>query len=197
MVDSVQTTPESVLEAAFRAFREGDGRALAALATPESLREYRDAVLREASHQWKTWTVEDLLAHDPDMPVEVAEWRVSEMNRSREQHEEQQLARLPGTTSIADLETLSAAELVQRALHGMPGARALGFCRVLGQVMETDSRAYVLFQIGTEEETESGEYPTVAVVERSDGVWKLSLDASSPYIMPGFRNMYFVTDMDP
>src|SRR5690606_39998139 len=99
MVDSVQTTPESVLEAAFRAFREGDGRALAALATPESLREYRDAVLREASHQWKTWTVEDLLAHDPDMPVEVAEWRVSEMNRSREQHEEQQLARFPGTTS--------------------------------------------------------------------------------------------------
>ncbi|HSL68842.1 MAG TPA: hypothetical protein VK864_01305, partial [Longimicrobiales bacterium] len=96
-----------------------------------------------------------------------------------------------GTHSLAELEGLSAVELLQRALRAAPQqAVEIGVCRVIGHVREED-RAYVLFWLGTEEGPVLTDEPAIATVDRVDGEWRLVLDPSDRRGMPGFRNWVF------
>lgn len=193
-----ETSPECVVEEAFLAFRVRDGYRLAALASPESLRQYREQVLSDLHPQWHIWTPEALRAHDPEMPMEAAEWQARRMEQNRAHHQDSLVRQFAGVQHATELEHMDAAELLDRALSAAPRqALGLGFCRILGHVQEGPDRAYVLFWMGADEEPSMFEEPLIAVLDRVADEWKLRIDPHHRWGVPGFRNIGFVGDDPP
>jgi len=184
-------SPESVVERAFRAFRQRSAVDLAQLVLPESLLRFREAVVVQSHPEWRVWTAEELRRHSPEMPLEVAEYQVREMEQRRANHETALLARFPDTRSLNELESLSPMELLDRRLRSLSaGPIEIAHCRVLGHVLDGERTAFVVFWLGAQNTPDLDE-PRLAKVELASGEWKLVLDPYSDQLMPGFRNIFF------
>ena len=189
-------SPEGTLVRAFVAFVARDGRGLAVLSSTASLAAFRSSVHDQTRPRWHEWTAESLRAHQPDMPLEAAEWQVEMMARSRETHAATLLRQFAGVTSLEALRALDAPELLVRAIRAAPrGATDIPRLTVLGHVREGDA-AHVLYRVawrGPEDEIHPDVgSPKVATLTDEGGAWRLELETHSPFGMPGYGATFYV-----
>ena len=194
-------SPERVVTDAFAAVRARDGRALAALATDESLTAYRERVRDDLRPRRFAWSVEQLVASQPDMPLVAAEWQLEQMRRQEMDHEARLLREFDGMMTLADIERASPAELLEAALRAIPDRVVrLAECRALGHVAEGGEIAWVLFRAGFPTgpriAAEDPWEPAVAYVRREEGAWKLALDAYTRVGIPGFQGVFVFDHVD-
>ena len=194
-----ESSPEGVLVRAFRAFVARDGRALAALASQESLAAYRAQVHQETTPRWHVWTAEALQRAQPDMPLEAAEYQVAAMARGREGHEASLLRQFAGVTSLEELRALDVPSLLDRALSVAPrGMTDVPKLQVLGHVREGDATAHVLYRTGWR--GPDGELaplvgtPQLATLRKEGEDWRLDLDAGNHVGMPGYGAVIYIGD---
>ncbi|MEO8192857.1 MAG: hypothetical protein ABI681_03330 [Gemmatimonadales bacterium] len=100
-------TPSEVLNAAFDALNCEDWHAFGELYDPVSLRAFKRQILEDLSEE-KHYdiSVDDLLESDPDMPREVAEYQVAELNRctSTESRLERELLTVESLDELREME---------------------------------------------------------------------------------------------
>ena len=192
-------SPEGVLVRAFRALVARDGRALAALASEESLAEYRANIHRDTAPQWHVWTAEALRRTHPGMPAAAAEWQAEQMARHREGHAAALLGRFSGVESLEALRALDAPALLDRALSAAPrGMTAIARLEVLGHVSEGPATAYVLYRKGWRDP--DGELeprlgtPELVTMRADGGEWRLELDTHGYFGMPGYGAIFYLGD---
>ena len=191
--DFPTSSPEWVVQEAFRAFGERDGRRLARVASAPSLEHYREKELERCSLPRYSLTAEDLQRYDPEMPSAVAEWQAARLQRERKDRDAEVPRRFAGVPSVAELSGMEAADMLHAAVLAAPeGALAIG-CDVIGHVLESPTRAYVVFHLCAEEVNRFGE-PCIATVERSGTEWRLQLDPFGQWGMPGIRNMVIMEE---
>lgn len=183
--------PEEVLAAAWQAFVDGDGRAVAAMATDESLTRYHEALMAETSRDQSARSLDEYLAEMNHLPRAVAEhhWRLSESHRSA--HVSRLLGIYPGTSTIDELRSLHPAELLTRAIRALPGP--LRLASVLpGHVLEGPDRAFVLLRLKWKVEAAGySEPPGIATLRRVSDEWRLELNTTQPYGMPGYEGFWY------
>jgi hypothetical protein len=190
-------SPEGTLTRAFVAFAARDGQTLAALSSRASLDAYRAHVDQETNPQWHVWTAEALRQHQPEMPLEAAEWQVSQMAQHRDTHSAVLLRKFAGVRSVEELRKLDASELLTRALLAAPrGFAHIARLDVLGHVIEEAERAHVLYRLGWagpdgDVPLDAGS-PDLAMMTAEAGHWRLELDAYTHFGMPGFGNIAFI-----
>jgi len=194
------TSPEGILLRAFQAFGERDGLALAALASRSSLDYYKSRIVAEITSTWKEWTVDEVLSYHPGMPREAAEWEVQGRKRAKANGEASLLSRFRGVASTDELRSLSASELLERALKTAPvGLATYRECIPVGHVREGASTAYVIFRFRWRDPDgkDNLESPEMATMSKEEDEWRLDLDDG--YLgMPGFRNIIFIgSDAEP
>ena len=188
--------PEAVLAAAWKAFIDGDGHTVAALATNESLTQYHEAFMAEVSLGQRTQSLDEYFAEMHHLPRAVAEyhWRLAESQRA--DHAPRLLRTYPGTSTIDELSSLSTPELLTRAIRALP--KQLRLASVLpGHVLETPDRAFVLLRLGWKVEAAGySEPPGVATLHRVADEWRLELNPLQPYGMPGYEGFWHVADLE-
>jgi len=188
------SSPEEILLRAFQAFAARDGRALAALASRSSLDYYKSYIVQEIETPWKEWSVDEMLRHHPGMPRDAAEWEVRERKLAYANHEASVLSRFRGITSMDELRSFSAPDLLERALQMAPvGLATYRECIPLGHVLEGTSTAYVIFRYRWRDPDGNDvlESPEMATMSLQEDEWRLDLDYGD-LGMPGFRNIFFV-----
>ena len=160
---------------------------------PAALQQKWDDRIQQARAQQRPSTpptVEQYRQHQPDMPLEVAQWHVDQHNQVSP---DDQFFDVPGIDSLEELERLTPAELMARSIEAgdhryqtqffmaraAPDLAKLGFepppdrRTVVGEIV-TGDLAYVVFV--TRRELSGSSEPAIAILRRSRAGWRLSPD---------------------
>ncbi len=137
------------------------------------------------------------------MPIEVAEWQLQQMMHHQANHEADLLRSFARVTSLDELRSLDAAELLARAIEAAPrGMTMHQLDEVLGHMREGKITAHVLYRTHWRDPSEGPEPhrgpepyfdpPDIATLSLENRQWRLELDALSETGMPGFRHVGFI-----
>ncbi|CAN5202664.1 hypothetical protein BH24GEM2_BH24GEM2_18700 [soil metagenome] len=109
-------TPEAAAQALFTALSEGRWLDAARLVDPEALSRFREQKLIEmrSIREPKPMTIAEYRRQEPEMPEAVAEYMVKQANQAREKFGSYITHDFAGVSSVADLEKLSAEEMMAR-----------------------------------------------------------------------------------
>lgn len=198
--------PVKLFRAAVVALNEERWLDVARLCDPVSLQEFKHSALAQfdvpANH---VWTVEDFLRHSPDMPREVAEYQLTQIQQ--QVHPDRRFARdFPSLSGIEELSSLAPEQVFASWLEGRSvktqfetmvregriSNAALEAHREsmasmkhdlapIGWVQDGEDIVHVLYRWGAED---SGEIPAMArafplvtsCIRQSDRSWRLIAD---------------------
>lgn len=199
--------PSQVAAEAFRAIEQGRWEDLASLVDPADVQRFRDEQVRlwTEPRLLPTITVEQLRRHEPEMPQAVAEYQAEQFQKRQQEFTTRISAEFAGVDSPAQLESLSAIELLARHLQARsPEARVRALLAmqgrtlpaelsreamlgphyaVIGSVAEGESLAHVVYRMQVGPVPDAGgmdqewmEAPLrVASLKRTPAGWRLKL----------------------
>lgn len=153
--------PEEVVRAAFEAFAAGEAGTLASLSDPEAIEQRRAMLAVELAAAQQS-------PHHPSYAEVLSSF---------------------GVRSLAELQELGQAELLNGELRALPSRRTMLQCDTVGQVAEGPGIRHVLFRIRWKDFDQVEPDINVATLREIDGEWRLLLDPLSSWVMPGFRNL--------
>jgi hypothetical protein len=192
------STPEQVAAEAFRAIEEGRWADLVELFSPADLQRFRESQVHwwQAPPEIPAYTAERIRRHQPDMPLEVAEYHASDVRR-RQDSDSRISTYFAGIDTAGQLESLAPAEMLtryfqahdpivrfeallrSRGLEVPADPRVLGpHYEVIGAVGEGDSLAHVVYRIVGAPVPDGEEParwpPAVATLERTPEGWRMN-----------------------
>ncbi|MEP6729164.1 MAG: hypothetical protein ABJE10_00935 [bacterium] len=186
--------PETVLAAAWQAFTDGDGRALATLATDESLTRYQEALIAEVRRVQPTQSLDHYLAEMEHLPRAVAEYQWHNAESHRAEHVPRLLRMYPGTMTIDELTNLHPHELLTRAMRALPTQLRLASL-LPGHVLEPPDRAFVLLRLRWKVEAAGySEPPEIATLRYVADEWRLELDPLQSHGMPNYEGFWYAAE---
>jgi hypothetical protein len=156
--------PLDLFRAAVSALNREDWRGVAALCDPASLSAFRRRMIEQLapSRPIRTITVEEYMRHSPDMPREVAEYSVAQIQKHADP-ERRLKDELPGVASVAELRSLDPITVFAKWLEGRSVRRQIERLVAEGRASRAAAAAAIA------RFAEGAQYPYVALGAVPDG----------------------------